>query len=600
MSALAPSDPSQASLSAPKQKSSKKKKKSAKGKSNGDAIKSQDAEKDSSLEVGGGGEGEPEDSEQSALNTPSEAQFPGSIHSQTNGHNHDDTSRHAVAPSNLAPAASPLTTNRKTEDNMDSNASDTSDASVRLEAMSQEREALRAEVEQLRKSLEDIQGKHAEEISKIKDEHVGKVSTIRTQHTEEVSVIKEHHTEEMSTVRAELEESESAKEHAETQYQHLLGRINTIKASLGERLKADKQELAEAKEQIEELESQNKSLQKRVQDLEADVKRLEAESQDSSKELSSLRNRHNLSQQNWVHEREDLIQQAGQLKDEAEAAKEAMGDWEVLAMEERSMREGLADRIKDLEEQFSTQKEAYEAAVSERDSQSQALEGIQRALQEVQEARKRELREMVESYEEQLGGLKKLVQESDSRAQGAVEGKDALQMELDRLTPFEKEVKEKNLLIGKLRHEAIVLNDHLTKALRFLKKAKPEDNIDRQIVTNHFLHFLALDRSDPKKFQILQLISALLNWTDEQKEQAGLARPGASNNSLRLPISPFHRTPSTPSLSTEFFSEPSATKESLADLWTGFLERSAEEGSRNGSRSGSVSSSIAQRPETKG
>ena len=43
----------------------------------------------------------------------------------------------------------------------------------------------------------------------------------------------------------------------------------------------------------------------------------------------------------------------------------------------------------------------------------------------------------------------------------------------------EKEVKEKNLLIGKLRHEAIVLNDHLTKALRYLKKTKPEDSIDK-------------------------------------------------------------------------------------------------------------------------
>jgi hypothetical protein len=120
----------------------------------------------------------------------------------------------------------------------------------------------------------------------------------------------------------------------------------------------------------------------------------------------------------------------------------------------------------------------------------------------------------------------------------------------------------------------------------------------RQLVTNHFLHFLALDRSDPKKFQILQIIASLLNWTEEQKEQAGLARPGAASNSLRLPISPFHRTPSTPTLSSEFFTEPSGNKESLADLWTGFLERSAEEGSAKDSRSGSVSSSVA-RPDTR-
>jgi hypothetical protein len=118
-------------------------------------------------------------------------------------------------------------------------------------------------------------------------------------------------------------------------------------------------------------------------------------------------------------------------------------------------------------------------------------------------------------------------------------------------------------------------------------------------VTNHFLQFLALDRSDPKKFQILQLIAALLNWTDAQREQAGLARPGTSGGSLRLPSSPFFRTPSTPSLSSEFFNESPANKESMAELWTGFLERSAEEGSVSGSRSGSVSSAVPIRPDTR-
>ncbi|KAF8862312.1 hypothetical protein BDZ45DRAFT_646134 [Acephala macrosclerotiorum] len=591
MSAVAPPDPSQTSSSAPKKKNNKKKK-NAKAKALEDVTKTGE-ESEVPLE-NGEGEGDAEDSGQSGVNTPKNGHFSEEI--QTNGHNHDSTSNgHAVT--------SMTQSSEKQggqEAYSDSKSSHTSDTSTRLEAMSQEREALRVEVEQLRKALEGLQGKHSEEVSTIKGQHAEELLNVQTKHSEEVSTINDQHKGELSSVRAELEESESAKEQAETQYQSLLGRINTIKSSLGERLKADKQELAEAKEQIDELELQNENLQKRVEGLEDDVKRLEQESHESSKELSSLRNRHNLSQQNWVNEREDLIQQTKQLKNEAEAAKEAMGDWEVLAMEERSMRERAGERIRDLEEQFSTQKEAYETAVSERDSQSQALEGLQRALQEVQEARKRELRDMVESYEEQLQALKRIVQESDARAVEAEASKEALQAETERLAPFEKEIKEKNLLIGKLRHEAIVLNDHLTKALRFLKKAKPEDNVDRQIVTNHFLHFLALDRSDPKKFQILQLIAALLNWTDEQKEQAGLQRAGASNNSLRLPISPFHRTPSTPSLSSEFFTESPANKESLADLWTGFLERSAEEGSTTGSRSGSVSSTAPGRPDTRG
>ena len=86
---------------------------------------------------------------------------------------------------------------------------------------------------------------------------------------------------------------------------------------------------------------------------------------------------------------------------------------------------------------------------------------------------------MVENSQSQIEGLRKQLQEVQAAAS---ESKDALalaKMEIERALPFEMEVKEKNLLIGKLRHEAVVLNEHLTKALRYLKKGKPEDNIDK-------------------------------------------------------------------------------------------------------------------------
>ncbi|KAI0163043.1 hypothetical protein BJ166DRAFT_525210 [Pestalotiopsis sp. NC0098] len=435
------------------------------------------------------------------------------------------------------------------------------DPSARLEAMSQEREALRVEVEKLRKQLETIQESHSQETVQLK---------------------------------SDLEESEAAKEHAEEQYHTLMGRVEKIKETLGSRLARDREELEEANKRIEELESQSEDFQNGSQKYQDEIDGLKTELQDATRELSSLRSRNNLSQHNSLKEKEDLQRQLQHLREEAEAAKDAMGDWEVLAMEERSIRESLAEKTGELEEQVTSLRESYERAASDRDTQAQAVDSLQRALQEIQDARKRELREMVETSEEQLQAMKKTVKEADARAEEAETLKVSLQKELERTAPFEKEVKEKNLLIGKLRHEAIVLNDHLTKALRYLKKTKPEDSIDRQIVTNHFLQFLALDRSDPKKFQILQVIAGLLNWTDEQREQAGLARPGASSNTLRLPHSPFHRTPSTPSLNTDFFSEPtptSANRESLSDLWASFLERSAEEGKPgDGSRKGSGSS----------
>ncbi|KAL7623861.1 hypothetical protein AAE478_005417 [Parahypoxylon ruwenzoriense] len=543
---MTPNEPSQLSNTATKKKNNKKKKNNAKSKplEDGAAIQNTNQNHDRPKD-----DGDESDDPDTTVAQDGRA---------------DPTNGHAISPTTNGHPPKGLNTNEQ--------ATGSTDTSARLEAISQEREALRAEVGELRKQLESIQENHAQETSQL---------------------------------RSELEETEAAKDQVEEEYQTLMGRVEKIKDSVGNRLARGKEELEEANQRIEELEGQNEELQKGAQEHQDEIERLKTELQDATRELSSLRSRNNLSQHNSLKEKEDLAKQIQHLREEAEAAKDAMGDWEVLAMEERSIRESLAEKAAALEEQLSALRESYELATSERDGQSQAIDNLQRALQEIQEARKKELREMVETSEEQLQALKKLVQDADSRATEAEKVKDSLQKELERTAPFEKEVKEKNLLIGKLRHEAIVLNDHLTKALRYLKKTKPEDNIDRQIVTNHFLQFLALDRSDPKKFQILQIIAGLLNWTDEQREQAGLARPGTSNNSLRLPSSPFHRTPSTPSLNTEFFTEPtptSASKESLADLWAGFLERSVEEASQaGGSRKGSMSSLPGTtRPDARG
>lgn len=202
------------------------------------------------------------------------------------------------------------------------------------------------------------------------------------------------------------------------------------------------------------------------------------------KELDELRSRTATSQTNWQKEREEMQESESYLREEFEQAKQAMHDWEVLAMEERSIRRDLSDRVTDLEEQLSSVQKDYERAASERDSQSSTVDGLQRAMQEIQHARKKELRDLVESSQQEMQGLRK---QSEAAVLSLTEAHDKLaktQQDLERALPFEKEVKEKNLLIGKLRHEAVILNDHLTKALRFLKKGKPEDNVDRYILPN--------------------------------------------------------------------------------------------------------------------
>lgn len=93
-----------------------------------------------------------------------------------------------------------------------------SDTSARLDAIAKERDALRQEVTELRKSLEGIQSKQS----------AGAADGSQCNHEEEIR-----------SLREELDEANEGKEHFETQYKNLLGRVNTIKTSLGDRLKAD-------------------------------------------------------------------------------------------------------------------------------------------------------------------------------------------------------------------------------------------------------------------------------------------------------------------------------------------------------------------------
>jgi chromosome segregation ATPase len=211
----------------------------------------------------------------------------------------------------------------------------------------------------------------------------------------------------------------------------------------------------------------------------SEVEDLKSQNQEQSKELSTLRNRTTLSQQNWTKERDELIESESYVREEYENAKQAMHDWEVLATEERTIRKDLADRVADLEEQLSTLRESYDHIREERDTQSNAVEGLQKAMQEIQTLRKTELKEVVETSQAELADLRKQFLQAQKENESYRIEFDATKQDLERALPFEKEVKEKNLLIGKLRHEAVILNDHLTKALRFLKKGKPEDNVDR-------------------------------------------------------------------------------------------------------------------------
>jgi hypothetical protein len=70
----------------------------------------------------------------------------------------------------------------------------------------------------------------------------------------------------------------------------------------------------------------------------------------------------------------------------------------------------------------------------------------------------------------------------------------------------------------------VVNNEHLTEALRRLRKNTSDNNVDRRLVNNILISFLSTSRADSKRFEMLNLLSTILGWDDREREKAGLQR----------------------------------------------------------------------------
>ncbi|KAK9456987.1 hypothetical protein V1511DRAFT_456316 [Dipodascopsis uninucleata] len=329
-------------------------------------------------------------------------------------------------------------------------------------------------------------------------------------------------------LQQQLVKSEKEKNEIDSHYKNLLGKVSGIRSTLGERLKADSEEIARQKTTIEYLEQKVKSLTETITQLQHEVITASDESDRLSKELASLRQTSMAAQDSWQRERSNLISKEQAFASKLQDAQRSAEDWEVIANEEKTMRLTVSERVSELEEQLHGQKAMYEGVMKENSDYQESVRNLHNAISVMQQERQTELHEVVEKMQSQIDALvdektsaRDVIQQQRSEIEIA-------QAEIERMKPFEKEVKEKALLIGKLRHEAVILNEHLTKALRLLKKGTPDENVDRQLITNLLLSFLSLPRSDTKRFEILGLIAACLSWNDEQKTVAGLIRPGSS------------------------------------------------------------------------
>ncbi|KAI8373690.1 hypothetical protein BD560DRAFT_328004, partial [Blakeslea trispora] len=320
----------------------------------------------------------------------------------------------------------------------------------------------------------------------------------------------------LAKVQKERDASQERERQLSQEHKSLLGKLSHIKENLAPRLEQDKQ------------------LRQRVTELTKDL-------EETVRELEQCRSDMIMREEEHSIQLEHKEKTVAQLSSRLETVQQEREEYEQMAMQLDAQCSQLQRALETKSSEMEQWKSQMDADRALFESERSSLSNLQTVLEEFQATKDAEMQAAVEHIERQLDVAKKSWAEYEERAHTAEAELEKLQRDIKKTQQYEKEVKEKNLLIGKLRHEAIILNEHLVEAMRKLKEETSESNVDRQLITNLFIGFLMAPRGDRKRYDILSIISNVLQLSEEQKEQIGLSRP--KNGTILQPGSPTAEQP---------------------------------------------------------
>lgn len=348
--------------------------------------------------------------------------------------------------------------------------------------------------------------------------------------------------EELKELREQIDAVGAERDDIQDQYDDLLDKVTHIKSTLGERLKTDaaklqtcQKELEAAKQDLSSSHKAQAAAEKVAADNKAKLEELEATHKTKLAELENQRGEEStkLKDENKRLKQDfsRLEQTIKSLEVENDKLSKSKASLELAMGDERTQRSSYESRMAQLKEELTTQTgyaEHYRdtSVRAERELAqltSTTNDKIEKLEQELKEAVS-ETTDIKKQLAEQQSLLEKKDKELEEKEKQLLENQD-----------LQGQIKEKNLQIGKLRHEAVILNDHLTNALATVRKGSEGKTIDKELISNLVLQFASIPRGDTKKYEVLQLISNTLDWDETQQAHAGLARqsqPEASSGGL--------------------------------------------------------------------
>ncbi|KFH73832.1 hypothetical protein MVEG_01046 [Podila verticillata NRRL 6337] len=370
----------------------------------------------------------------------------------------------------------------------------------------------------------------------------------------------------LKTIKEDLQKTTEDRNKFQAQHKVLLDRVTNMKSTLGTKLQADMDNINTLRQQIDQLTAQNSDYLLTIKQLEEELMASHEHYEKTSRELEHLRRRLVEIQEDnsaEVVEKENLIHELQSRLQREERERE---DWETMASEQRASKDQAIVNMRAIERERDAAKAEKDTLRQELDREIESLNNLQTVLEEFQSAKESEIQFALDGLYRQLSTATASLEDYQTRATVAEDQLRQVSHDVERARQLEREVKDKNVTIGKLRHDAVIQQGHLTEAMRRLKEENSQNTVDIPLISNLFISFLNIPRGDQKRFEILQLISGVLKFTDEQREQAGLIRKAGGLGAM-TPTTSGSRSPSM-----EQMRQPEP-KESFIDMWASFLIR---------------------------
>ncbi|EJS41652.1 rud3p [Saccharomyces arboricola H-6] len=365
------------------------------------------------------------------------------------------------------------------------------------------------------------------------------------------------------TMKDDLANVVKERNEFKTQYNTLLSKISSMK-SIFNKMKEAQRQLEEVQEQLTEYESQNLKLKKKLETTKTENSELQSTIVALNNEIDNLEKELENSEEAFL-EYESRIEALEDEKDdinemhskELNTYRRDKDQLSVQVQELMIILENNKQDISDLRGERDELRQALETHESEKAVLQNSVNDLELKIEEIESKRGEESREKdleVKALRSQLDTELEAHNNDINIIENLKKQIEDMKEDVSMKEKFEEESKQHILQIGKLRHEAIILNEHLTKALAMLKKSSDSESVDKELISNLLISFVSIPRADPRKFEVLELLSNFLNWDEDKKQQAGLI----SNNDQSRNSGAASRT------------------ESFVSLWTNYLEKESE------------------------